>query len=314
MANGIIYKAINLINGKCYIGQTIHSLNWRKTKHRYSSLTPSTTDYFHNAIRKYGWNNFKWVVLCKCDIELLDIRETMKIIVEHSHVSEGNGYNLNWGGGSNRGFKHTEETKKIMSDRHIGEGNPMFGTLGKLSPMFGKHHSIITKKKISEKAIGRKQSDKTKKKKSVEMIERYNNGWAHPMTNKKNTSRSELNKQQIGDKNPFYKKHHTDEAKTKISNANKKYDAGIINIIIELRKKELTYKQIADIVNIPYKTVGKFCRGANIQIVRKERPEQRKYNDDIRKKAKLMRSDGISWATISKELNIPIITIRHWFE
>ena len=133
-----------------------------------------------------------------------------------------------------------------MSDHHIGEGNPMFGMLGKLSPMFGKHHSIITKKKMSEKAIGRKQSDETKKKKSVEMIERYNNGWAHPMTNKKNTSRSELNKQQVGDKNPFYEKHHTNEAKTKISNANKGEKNGMYGKKYSIIERQFISKKLKE--------------------------------------------------------------------
>lgn len=312
--NGIIYKVTNNINGKCYVGQTTCALGLRKSKHKYISLNPPKTDYFHNAIRKYGMKNFKWEVIYECDEIMLDMMETFKIMVCHSHVSEGNGYNLNWGGGSNRGYKHTEEAKKIMSIKHIGKENPMFGKMGKLSPMFNKHHTDITKKKISDKSIGRKQSDNTKKKKSDEMFKRYENGWIHPMTGKKNINRTILNKQQIGDKNPFYGKHHSKETIEMIGNSHKKYDDNVINTIIELREKELTYKQISDIVNIPFRTVGDLCRKVDIQVTRKKRPEQRKYNDAIRQKAKIMRNNGQSWATVSKELNISIGTIRHWFE
>lgn len=45
----IIYKAVNKINNKCYIGQTIRKLERRKCEHLYNR----NNSYFHNAIKKY---------------------------------------------------------------------------------------------------------------------------------------------------------------------------------------------------------------------------------------------------------------------
>lgn len=106
---GVIYKATNLINNKCYIGQTTKALEERKRNHFHRIHDEI---YFHNALKKYGAESFKWEVLCECEDKLmLNIRETMKIIVNHSHWTE-NGYNLTWGGASSFGYKHSEKNKK----------------------------------------------------------------------------------------------------------------------------------------------------------------------------------------------------------
>lgn len=52
---GIIYKYTNKINGKSYIGQTIHQTT-RYSRHKQAS----DNSYFHNAIRKYGFENFEY--------------------------------------------------------------------------------------------------------------------------------------------------------------------------------------------------------------------------------------------------------------
>ena len=49
----IIYKVTNIINNKIYIGQTIHSLNIRKSQHERSHEYGYKTA-FSNAIKKYG--------------------------------------------------------------------------------------------------------------------------------------------------------------------------------------------------------------------------------------------------------------------
>ena len=114
MCQGIIYKSTNLINGKCYIGKTITSLTKRKNNHIYTSKKFNENGkcskdeyrcYFYNALNKYGIENFKWEIIYECDDELiLNIMETMKIIVNHSHRSEG-GYNITWGGEGCSGYR-----------------------------------------------------------------------------------------------------------------------------------------------------------------------------------------------------------------
>ena len=56
----IIYKVTNLINGKIYIGQSINTLEYRKSQHeREAKCNKRKTIYFHLALLKYGFENFK---------------------------------------------------------------------------------------------------------------------------------------------------------------------------------------------------------------------------------------------------------------
>lgn len=43
----------------------------------------------------------------------------------------------------------SKKTKKRMSEAKSGRKNPIFGRIGKDAPMFGKHHSEETKRKMS---------------------------------------------------------------------------------------------------------------------------------------------------------------------
>lgn len=152
----IIYKITNLLNGKCYIGQTIFSIEVRKKRHIRDSKKHSLYP-IHRALSKDGIDNFKWEELERCDCKAsLDVTENLKIIEHHSHISEG-GYNLTWGGEGCSGYKHTDDMKKYISERQIGPKNHRYDK--KLSSEMrdkfvysrkGKKATLDTKKRMSE--------------------------------------------------------------------------------------------------------------------------------------------------------------------
>jgi len=111
-----IYQAINLVNGKSYIG---YSTNFHKRKiaHKTKASNNSPT-HFHNAIRKYGWDNFEWKILYEGD----DAREKEIEYISMLDTIE-NGYNLTIGGEGTTGWKHTDEAKKAISTAGIGNKN-----------------------------------------------------------------------------------------------------------------------------------------------------------------------------------------------
>ena len=131
---GVIYKITNLLNGKCYIGQTIQDLNKRLRRHR-NDKRPGISQ----AIKKYGWKNFSVEVLEKCENrEQLNEREIFWIAKLNTKAP--NGYNLTIGGKGGGEHIVTEETRKKLSESHMGH------------PAYWKGKSIPeeVRKKVSE--------------------------------------------------------------------------------------------------------------------------------------------------------------------
>ena len=72
-----IYKITNKINGKIYIGQSIN-INKRINEHFWQSFNQKDVSFnsiLHQAIRKYGKENFSWEVLQECDVKEIDSLE-----------------------------------------------------------------------------------------------------------------------------------------------------------------------------------------------------------------------------------------------
>ena len=61
---GLIYKIACDITNKCYIGQTIQTLNNRICQHLYSVKKKSKC-FLHRAIKKYGWQHFPFQIFIK---------------------------------------------------------------------------------------------------------------------------------------------------------------------------------------------------------------------------------------------------------
>lgn len=134
----IIYKATNKKNNKSYIGQTINSLDDRKYGHILSSKQNSDL-VFHQAIRKYGEDNFDWEILEECSsIEELNEREMFYIKELDTY---GKGYNMNEGGWN---ATHDKKTIEKMS-KSRKEWHSKNDTTGENNPFYGKTHSEETK-------------------------------------------------------------------------------------------------------------------------------------------------------------------------
>lgn len=82
---GIVYIATNILNGMSNIGQTKNRLIKRKHGHKNSKdNTP-----FHDAIRYYGFDNFRWEILkiCYDKTELsTEEKNISKNIVHFNHM------------------------------------------------------------------------------------------------------------------------------------------------------------------------------------------------------------------------------------
>lgn len=109
---GEIYIAENKLNGMIYVGKTTKNILIRKNDHKTKASRGVNNLRFHNAIRKYGFRNFKWRVLERCDDSLLDEREIYYIDLYKSNDKKF-GYNMTAGGDNdpkcNLGRKFSKE-------------------------------------------------------------------------------------------------------------------------------------------------------------------------------------------------------------
>lgn len=119
-----IYIYINKLDGKIYVGQT-QDLKSRDKSHIYNK----SNLHIDNAIRKYGRNNFDYFILTTADnIESANQKEIFWISEMRRLFGDKMIYNKSNGGeASMRGLKHSDNTKKKMSDSKVGEKNPNYG-------------------------------------------------------------------------------------------------------------------------------------------------------------------------------------------
>jgi len=166
---GMVYRAINKINGKSYIGYTVRSLETRRKCHIRDFLNGSTL-VFHRALRKHGIDNFIWEELFESSSKRILKNIEVDFIVDLG-TKIPNGYNMTDGGdgGSTpitdkgrmkiskfmKGKKKTTEHKNKISKSMKGH------VITEAMKEADKQHSI--------RMTGRIVSDETKKKQSKAM-------------------------------------------------------------------------------------------------------------------------------------------------
>ena len=141
-----IYLAKNLINGKCYVGQTKDFQN--RVKGHLNEADAGKGYAFHAAIRKHGKENFVFEVIEECDDD--DVNERECIWIERFD-SFKRGYNLTSGGGCC--FQFSEET--IQKIRNANSNLSEEQRYIKGSAFRGKHLTEEHKQKLREANKGK---------------------------------------------------------------------------------------------------------------------------------------------------------------
>ena len=158
---GVIYKYTSPSN-KIYIGQTLDE-KIRKRRHRTITIKSSTK--FGNALKKYGFINFKYEVLFRSEwtddilnLQIILNNLEIKYIKEFNSLEEG--YNLTSGGDGIKSFKHSDETKKKISNTSLNMSDETKLKISESSK--GKVVSQETRDKISRSSIGKIMSEEAK--------------------------------------------------------------------------------------------------------------------------------------------------------
>jgi len=185
---GYIYRLV-FPNGKCYVGETMKSIEERVSQHQ-SSTKRGCSYLVHRAMRKYGLDNVKVerVFTLQCTQEYLDLIEDK--MIDHFNTLAPSGYNLRRGGVHG---KLCEEVRRKLS---IARKGHVF--------------SAETRAKISAAHEGKILSMGTRAKISL-----ANKGKAKPLRSEEH--RANLSAALKGKPGYMLGKHHTEEAKAKIS-------------------------------------------------------------------------------------------------
>jgi len=191
-----IYKIVNIITGKVYVGSAIninrrwstHRMKLKENKHHSIKL--------QNSVNKHGINNFIFEVIEECYQNIMIEREQYWI---DSLDSYNNGYNSNPKAGSSLGrtpwnkglkgvHKMSEETKQKMSEAKKGKQKTEETKQKMSEAMKGNKHGVGNKGKertddqkkiisMNKKGhtynLGRKHSEETKKKISDKLKSLY---------------------------------------------------------------------------------------------------------------------------------------------
>ncbi len=129
-----IYKFVNKINGKVYIGFT-NNPKRRKSCHKHLAQFRKTKSLFHKAIRKYGLENFHWQIIYQSKD-----KDHCKNVMEKFFIKENNsispkGYNITPGGDG--GILYEKVLQRMLTN------NP-----GKTKESLDKKTSVIQAKNI----------------------------------------------------------------------------------------------------------------------------------------------------------------------
>ena len=150
-----IYKIQNVVNGKMYVGSAVdigkrigqHLRSLRKDYH----INPK----LQHAWNKYGAASFTFSVLEFVD-DKYDLLDREQFWIDHYNSSVA-GYNITPTAGSLLGFKHTTDTRKKMSDAHIGLERTAEHRAALSRVNTGKKMSDESRRKMSEAKLGKKR-------------------------------------------------------------------------------------------------------------------------------------------------------------
>lgn len=240
-----IYLLHNSVNGKQYVGSGTDLSNRLATYYYPSRLTDNR--HISNSILKYGHDSFSVVIL--------EIIGPTNLVSKSAILNKEQHYldlykpilNLNPTAGSSLGFKHSEESKRLIAESRTGQllseaTKLKLGVLfsGELNPFWNKIHSEETLAKMSELKLG-ELNPMFNKEKSPEFIE-------------------QMYRDKSGENNPMFGKTHSEETLTKMRKRVYVYNADTKELVQEYESITLAKKEL----KMGYDTLKKLCNNNKV--------------------------------------------------
>jgi group I intron endonuclease len=148
-----VYCLINKINGHSYVGSSINLASRMKNylNNAFLKSRQNINMPIVKALLKYGQSNFTLLILEHVDAESLIIRETYFITSVVPY------YNVLKQGYSSLGYKHTKETKELLSQlaknrvhSDLTKSLIAKAVTGENNPFYNKNHSVESKVRMIE--------------------------------------------------------------------------------------------------------------------------------------------------------------------
>ena len=239
---GVIYRYVNLINGKGYTGWTTDFDRRKKHHERMDGHTPA----FHGALAKYGFENFR------CDILEHNAPKARECFWIATFGDFGNGYNLTEGGDGTVGHIPSKETRQKKSDAL--KGKPLSAEhrqklskakKGDNHPNYGKPRSAKTRQKISDAHKGKTLSAEHRQKKSDALKGKPLSAEHRQKLSKARRGKNHHFYGVTGKNHPNYGKPRSAKTRQKISEARSKHR------LLEYEKAKWFF--FIDLANLPLK-------------------------------------------------------------
>lgn len=143
-----IYKIENLINHKIYIGQSTKILKrWN------SHINVNSNSLIHQAIVKYGYQNFSFTILKLCEKDELDEYE-IEYIIEYNSITP-NGYNIEPGGANASVVAGENNPTAKLSDEDVYNIRECYKELKTRAETYLKYKDKVTLSGFSDVWAGR---------------------------------------------------------------------------------------------------------------------------------------------------------------
>lgn len=181
-----IYKIINKIDGKYYVGSSKNIfIRWTQHRRTLNKQIHKNLKLQH-AWNKYGESNFEFIIIKECTSDRSELIDVEQGFLDAAKNEQDKCYNLSFIAGS---VEFTDDVRKKLSKK----------LKGRVAPNKGVPHSIETKIKMSKAQTGS----------------------LHPMFGKSPSEETikKLRAAKLGEKNNFFGKTHTEETKRAIREA-----------------------------------------------------------------------------------------------
>lgn len=153
-----LYRITNIVSRKTYIGQSVDTVR-RWYEHKRAAKDENSSMLISRAIKKYGNDAFEFEMIAGCKT-WADANDMETLLVQQYNSQVPNGYNIAPGGIN---APKTEEWKAAMSAIKGG--------------WIGREHTDENLEKNRQAHLGIIVSEETKKKQSVAMKKKVEEGW-----------------------------------------------------------------------------------------------------------------------------------------